>query len=295
MTVKKYDFLNKILLIVCAILLSLTVTEKVYAEQAATGQATTVQATGQAPADTIPAEAVYVPNELHVGSGCEYATINQAVAAAQPGDTIYVKNGVYNESVKVYKCITIIGESRDGVVLKYPCIDYINPPLEAHCGRFDNLTIKAYGDAFVLDGSHAYAVHCEKSVNYPGSTIVFNNCLFDSRGNFDVGMGSRDGFVATFNNCVFDHYGMFFHSFGNYSKAPTKTNLNLNNCSFNPDSMLAVSNCFSNTNVINANINATRLPKPENVHVVGLLGMEGAVVVDDNFAFSAKNVYWNVK
>jgi uncharacterized membrane protein len=43
------------------------------------------------------------------GSACEYGTLQQAVNAADAGDTIYVASGVYFENVNVTKPITIVG------------------------------------------------------------------------------------------------------------------------------------------------------------------------------------------
>ncbi len=48
---------------------------------------------------------------------CAYATIQSAIDAAVDGDVISVKNGTYAEAVRVNKQISIIGESRDGVII----------------------------------------------------------------------------------------------------------------------------------------------------------------------------------
>ena len=42
-------------------------------------------------------------------SGCQYADLQSAVDAAQPGDTIQVGPMVINSTVSVYKPLTIIG------------------------------------------------------------------------------------------------------------------------------------------------------------------------------------------
>lgn len=46
-----------------------------------------------------------------------YCTIQAAVTAALSGDTVFVKNGTYNEAVQIDKDITLQGESRAGVII----------------------------------------------------------------------------------------------------------------------------------------------------------------------------------
>ncbi len=47
----------------------------------------------------------------------DYATIQQAVNAAQPGDTILIRNGTYYESLTISKPLTLLGESRYGAII----------------------------------------------------------------------------------------------------------------------------------------------------------------------------------
>lgn len=53
---------------------------------------------------------------LNVGSTAKYKTIQSAVNAAKPGDTIKVAYGTYKENVKLDKDVTILGT-------KYPKVD----------------------------------------------------------------------------------------------------------------------------------------------------------------------------
>ncbi len=46
-----------------------------------------------------------------------YTTIQDAIDAATPGDTIFVFNGVYHENVQVNKSISLIGEDRDNTIV----------------------------------------------------------------------------------------------------------------------------------------------------------------------------------
>lgn len=50
------------------------------------------------------------------GSGCA-TTIMAAVAAASPGDTIYVSHGTYHEEVTITQPVSLVGEQRDNTVI----------------------------------------------------------------------------------------------------------------------------------------------------------------------------------
>ena len=54
--------------------------------------------------------------DLAVGPAQLYTTISSAIAAAVPGQSIYVQTGNYLESVTVNKAITIIGSGRGAVI-----------------------------------------------------------------------------------------------------------------------------------------------------------------------------------
>jgi Protein kinase domain/Right handed beta helix region len=49
----------------------------------------------------------------------EFATIQSAIDAAKPGDTVLVKAGVYNEKLKFKDGIVLKGESRDSTIIRY--------------------------------------------------------------------------------------------------------------------------------------------------------------------------------
>lgn len=51
-------------------------------------------------------------------SGCQFSKIQDAINAAQPGDTIEIKAGTYEENLTINKGLKLIGEDRDKVTIK---------------------------------------------------------------------------------------------------------------------------------------------------------------------------------
>lgn len=51
-------------------------------------------------------------------SGCQFSKIQDAISAAQPGDTIEIKAGTYEENLTVNKSLKLIGEDRDRVTIR---------------------------------------------------------------------------------------------------------------------------------------------------------------------------------
>lgn len=47
----------------------------------------------------------------------DFASIQEAVNAANPGDTVYVKNGTYYENVIVNETISLTGESKENTIV----------------------------------------------------------------------------------------------------------------------------------------------------------------------------------
>ena len=47
----------------------------------------------------------------------DYSTVQSAIDAAQEGDRIYVKSGVYHENLRVNKSVSLVGESYDSTVI----------------------------------------------------------------------------------------------------------------------------------------------------------------------------------
>ena len=47
----------------------------------------------------------------------DFSTIQEAINAASPGDTIFVRNGIYYEIVVVNKTVSLVGESKETTIV----------------------------------------------------------------------------------------------------------------------------------------------------------------------------------
>lgn len=153
------------------------------------------------------------------GNG-DYTSLQSAITNANDGDIIYIKNGIYsNEIVEAYnKNVTIIGESKTGVIIKNATADYYTPPLEIARGTVKNITFYAENDGVTTtpEGHNGnYAIHVESN-NLANSNLTFENCVFKSDWNSSFGMGMRGGCHVLFDRCEFHGqgtygHGIFFH------------------------------------------------------------------------------------
>ena len=132
-------------------------------------------------------------------SGGDFTTVTDAVADANSGDIIFVKNGIYeNEHIKAWgKDISIIGESKNGVIITCDNVVYENPTIEFSVGTLKNLTIERTNST----GS-GYALHCEDAFQF-NKNMTVENCIFKSPKTNAIGMGMRGGSKIIFKDCEF--------------------------------------------------------------------------------------------
>lgn len=132
----------------------------------------------------------------------DYTTLSEAVNNATDGQSIYVKQGVYeNESVNcVGKKLTIIGENVETTIIQNSYDDYDRPPLNIGKGLIKNLSFKQNG-ATETNG-RSYAVHIDNNDLYQ-NTLLFENCNFYSYSNASVGVGTRNNCELIFKDCIF--------------------------------------------------------------------------------------------
>ena len=72
----------------------------------------------------------------------DYATIQEAVDAASDGDTVFVKNGIYNEPIEIHKPLTLLGEDSQNTILEIPMIRYWPP--RVILVNADNVTVSGF-------------------------------------------------------------------------------------------------------------------------------------------------------
>jgi parallel beta-helix repeat protein len=65
----------------------------------------------------VSAATIIVDDDGTPGVDCNYTTIQEAIDAANPGDTVFVKNGIYYENVVMNKSINLAGEDRDSTTI----------------------------------------------------------------------------------------------------------------------------------------------------------------------------------
>lgn len=128
----------------------------------------------------------------------DYPTIQAAINAAKPGDTIYIASGIYYELVKVNKSVSLVGERRETTIIdgkqKGPILN-----ITASYVKIQNLTIQ--------NGKYYVGIWIE---NPPGGTItsvsIINNTFINNyRG---VVLVRSIGSTIRDNKMVNNQYGM---------------------------------------------------------------------------------------
>lgn len=124
----------------------------------------------------------------------DYHTINDALAQAKNGDTIFIKDGEYKETVIVNKYVHLVGQSKLGTILYQDIGDYDNCPLLITQGSVSNMTIKSLAPTDTSGlSTYAYAIHLDKQFasesKYRKCEIY--NCNIYSEVNDAVGAGTN--------------------------------------------------------------------------------------------------------
>lgn len=129
------------------------------------------------------------------GSG-EYTKISDAVSAANGGDTIYIKNGEYTDSLTFTKSVNLIGESKEGVSIKTGSSSALlattsgNNPLLS----FENITFK--DSARTSSGV----------ISFMGNgNVTFINCNFADLSSKYGAIQTNTAGTITISKCTFDN------------------------------------------------------------------------------------------
>jgi parallel beta-helix repeat protein len=94
----------------------------------------------------------------------DYPTISTAIAVASSGDTVFVKNGIYRESITIDKSLSLIGEDRQNTIIIWQASiihSYTPPPaIQVHANdvTISGFTIKdSYGGISISSQINSYS------------------------------------------------------------------------------------------------------------------------------------------
>jgi nitrous oxidase accessory protein len=159
-----------------------------------------------------------------VGSiGWEYKSIQAAVEAAKPGDTIEVHNGTYYENVNVYKQLTLLG---------------LGSPVVDAGGKYENgPAISLFADGVVLEGFTAV-----NSTNTAGDAFAGGGICVHSNSSVIKGNTVRDNYLCGIK--------LSPYHWGNVTTGASNNTISGNNISQNNEGICLLE---SNNNTIEGN------------------------------------------
>lgn len=150
------------------------------------------------------------PRELVVSrtGPADHTTIQAAVDAAGPGDTITVHPGTYREQVAAWDKIDlhIVGTSRDDCILISSTGAYATPPIELGSGSLSNMTIiedhaDAGNDTAAFEDQRAYSIHMDFIDAMTGRTLLIEDCTIRNTRRAAIGCGLYQGTTITIRDC----------------------------------------------------------------------------------------------
>jgi len=123
----------------------------------------------------------------------DYSTIQKAVDAANPGDTIYIKSGLYVENITADKSLTFIGESRDEVIVATnETLDQFIFDISDEEYTFSGITFLGHSfETAGIYGGYNTIVNCKFLFHfsgiYGGCDNVSNNVFVDNHRGMTLG------------------------------------------------------------------------------------------------------------
>ena len=132
----------------------------------------------------VPAEVIPVCTE-----GCGFASIQEAIDAAVPGDVIEVQSGTYSENVNITKQLTLKGVDTGAG----------KPVVDAGC---KGSAITLYADGIVLEGIRMENSYSDGIVSWAGIKVISNNNTIIGN---TVKLNQNGIEVASNNNTIIDN------------------------------------------------------------------------------------------
>ncbi|MBT0160859.1 hypothetical protein G4O51_12840 [Candidatus Bathyarchaeota archaeon A05DMB-2] len=153
----------------------------------------------------------------------DFHTIQEAINAANPGDTIYVKAGTYYENVLVNKTVLLIGENRENTFIDGGGNDTVLK-VTVNDVTISNFTIQHSGGEWADSGidlsysANSHIVDNNILNNYFGIGLGYNNTLTQNNV-FNNQWGIREygggNHVLIGNNVYSNHEGIYLYESGN--------------------------------------------------------------------------------
>jgi nitrous oxidase accessory protein NosD len=151
-------------------------------------------------------------NTLFVGGSEDgnYTTIQSAIDAADPGDTVFVYNGVYYENVVVDKTITLDGENRNKTIID---------------GMNNNIVISIVSDNITVTGftiKNSGGVKGNAAIYIQSDNTTISKCIIHrSR----TGIKINNSYTTEISNCI-------IHTNGNGLQAEKSSSIIIINSEF---------------------------------------------------------------
>jgi peptide/nickel transport system substrate-binding protein len=150
----------------------------------------------------------------------DFHTIQEAINAANPRDTIYVYNGTYHENVVVNKALTLTGEDRSNTIINGSGLQYLGAlvTIEPDNVDFAGFTVTdALNEGIIVEASQ----HCEVLNNIVcftgdrgirleggGNNTVYNNIVYNSSAYGGIEAINSDNNTIYNNLAYFNQWGI---------------------------------------------------------------------------------------
>jgi len=152
----------------------------------------------------------------------DFSSIQEAINAANLRDTIYVKSGIYYESLKIDKCLKLIGEGKETTIIDgspiTPELDYVIIFLKDMRNVYiSGFTLRNGPDGIELDHSHNCTITDNIiTMNYGDGIVLFDSNFNNLTGNTIVSneaagidiVWSDNNYVIQ-NNLLNNTYGLY--------------------------------------------------------------------------------------
>lgn len=220
-----------------------------------------------------------------------YSTIMSAINESFIGDTILVKSGIYNETLKIDKSITLIGENKNTTIIRgNKTGDVIH--ITADFVKISGFTINNSGDEY------SYGVDAGIDIRSDNNTI--SNNIIGPNDNYGLYLYQKSKNNTIVNNIIKEN------KFGMYLNYANENNISSNTFSLNSDNGIYLgsqsrNNLISN-NIISENRQGIRIKGSVNNKVTQNLfinnnrGMYFCCGAKDNIVFLnsfKNNSEWN--